>query len=366
MALRTFDPDAFLQNWCEDLVPAEDRPFSECIRTAFKLPKNDTYVYRAQGATTLDITQKAIDGKRANGLHDWYHDDDGKSRSASHPTPAETALYTKLFNASTALPSALKNLTSNAKSTSLLAPISTHLTSRFHNPTPGLLATKSKPARTHTNPYLDLWAYSCRELEWAGPWPNTRHTKVAHHILPIFYHHFACVVPSYAALSVLARLAQPAKPSAQPIRPILDIGSGTGYWTFLLRSLPLDPGMKPLDVRAIDNQISEYRVMWVQDTLNEDGAKYLGKIEGGKGCVLLLVYPQATGHFTSTVMKAFRGDTIVVAGTQTGNGFTGFQDCIVDEWVEKNLAEFELALRMPLPSFAGKDEALFVWQRRKT
>ena len=79
----------------------------------------------------------------------------------------------------------------------------------------------------------------------------------------------------------------------------------------------------------------------------------------------MLVYPQATGNFTAPILKRFLGDVIVVAGTQNGNGFTGFRDVRVDEWVEGNLSEFELAVRMPLPSFAGKDEALFVFLRRK-
>jgi hypothetical protein len=111
--------------------------------------------------------------------------------------------------------------------------------------------------------------------------------------------------------------------------------------------------------------MSEYRVSWVRDTIREDGVAYLNGNDGGMGCVLLLVYPQATGNFTGLVLKAFKGDSIVVAGTQNGNGFTGFQDEVVDGWVERNLPEFELTLRMPLPSFAGKDEALFVFQRRK-
>lgn len=123
---------------------------------------------------------------------------------------------------------------------------------------------------------------------------------------------------------------------------------------------------RDLDVRAVDSGISEYRVTWVRDTVRMDGVRYLESVvEGGKGCVLLLVYPQATGSFTADVLRAFEGDSIVVAGTQNGNRFTGFTDMRVDEWVEKNLKAFELTLRMPLPSFAGKDEGLFVFQRRK-
>ncbi|KAL1608487.1 hypothetical protein SLS60_003429 [Paraconiothyrium brasiliense] len=250
-----------------------------------------------------------------------------------------------------------------SKPNTLRASIANHLQCRFDNTTTGLLPSKKN--RTHTNPYFSLWAYSCEELEWAGPWPNTVHTKIAHHILPVFYHHFGCVVPSYAALHVIAKLAQPAKPSKEDVRPILDIGSGNGYWSFMLRNFPLVEGMKDLDVRPIDNGLSLYRVSWVENTTHEDGIGYLKKNDDGKGCVLLLVYPQATGGFTGTVLKAFKGDSIVVAGTQNGNGFTAFQDVMVDEWVGRNLEEFELTLRMPLPSFAGKDEALFVFQRKK-
>lgn len=173
------------------------------------------------------------------------------------------------------------------------------------------------------------------------------------------------MVPSYAALYTIAKLAQPAKPSKEPIRPILDVGSGNGYWTFMLRNFPLDAQMKALDIHAIDDGTSEYRVTWINDTIKIPGLDYLAKHDNGKGSVLLLVYPQATGDFTAPILKKFEGDAIVVAGTQNANGFTAFQDCIVDEWVEKNLPAFELTLRMPLPSFAGKDEALFVFQRKK-
>ena len=134
----------------------------------------------------------------------------------------------------------------------------------------------------------------------------------------------------------------------------------------MLRNFPLPPssGMKPLDVRAVDSGLSEYRVSWIRDTIREDGVKYLQANDGGKDCVLLLVYPQATGGFTEGVLRAFKGDAIVVAGTQNGNGFTGFGDRVVDEWMGEELKEFELVVRVPVGSFAGKDEALFVWRRK--
>jgi hypothetical protein len=78
MALKNFDPEAFLANWSEEFVPTEGRPFARCFRAAFKISQQDAYEYRAQGVTTLDMTQAAINAKRKNGMHDWYHDEEGK------------------------------------------------------------------------------------------------------------------------------------------------------------------------------------------------------------------------------------------------------------------------------------------------
>jgi hypothetical protein len=374
MALSNFNPDTFFENWTEEKFSpsCNQEPLSKCIGESFGIPPSDKYVYRAQAETTLHGTQRAIDAKRAHGLHGWYHDDSGKSFDPpQYPTTEEIHAYTSLFSPQVSLPTALNSFAKSAKADTLRKRIGNHLNERFLNASPtSLLPSKrdpKKPARQHKNPYLDLWKYSCEELEWAGPLPSTTHTRISHHILPIFYHHFGCVVPSYAALYVLAKLAQPARPSKEDVLPILDIGSGNGYWTYMLRNFPVSHigAEKPLHVRAIDNQVSEYRVSWIKDTIIRDGKEWLRSHDGGRGCVLLLVYPQVTGNFTGPLLKAFQGDKIVVAGTQNGNGFTGFHDMVVDEWVAKNLEAFELVLRMPLPSFAGKDEALFVFERRK-
>jgi hypothetical protein len=81
MTNTPFNAATFFASWSDDLhVPSSTNnlTFRQCITLAFNLPENDTYVYRAQGETTLAITQKAINGKRAHGLHDWYHDEEGK------------------------------------------------------------------------------------------------------------------------------------------------------------------------------------------------------------------------------------------------------------------------------------------------
>lgn len=80
MSLKNFNPDALLQNWSEEKYSPihSGKPLAQCIREAFNIPSSDTYIYRAQAETTLDITQRAISGKRAHGLHGWYHDEEGK------------------------------------------------------------------------------------------------------------------------------------------------------------------------------------------------------------------------------------------------------------------------------------------------
>ena len=118
--------------------------------------------------------------------------------------------------------------------------------------------------------------------------------------------------------------------------------------------------------------------MWIDDTIVADGIKWLRSTAqngGGQDMVLLLVYPIVGGDgsaaggkeggFTRELMKAYRGDTIVVVGTQNGNGYTGFKTETMDEYMEREWKGegWRKVVQCPLPSFAGKDEALFVFQR---
>jgi hypothetical protein len=221
------------------------------------------------------------------------------------------------------------------------------------------------------NPYYDFWAWSCLSLEWGGPNSETVNVKHSHAILPVFYHHFGCICPSWDALSLIQQLARnTTKEKGVPApreRAIVEIGSGSGYWAYMLRLLGLS-------VHAVDNAASAWRTMWISDTIQTDGIQFMRKppgtlspLLGGPGCkdiILLLVYPQVSADFTGRVIRSYEGNTIVVAGTQNGNGFTGFRDEPVEVWMEREKRGFERVAQIPLPSFAGKDEALFVFTRR--
>ena len=93
---------------------------------------------------------------------------------------------------------------------------------------------------------------------------------------------------------------------------------------------------------------------------------YLKKHHGAKDHVLLLVYPIVGGDgFTNKILEAYQGDTIVVGGTQNRNGYTGFSDRTIDDYMIEKKPEYEKVVQVALPSFAGKDEALFVFERRR-
>lgn len=163
-------------------------------------------------------------------------------------------------------------------------------------------------------------------------------------------HHFGCVCPSYEALEIIKQTAQ--------TRNIVEIGSGNGYWAYLLRRLGLS-------ITAVDNGESEYRTMWIPDTIFTDGIAYLKKQKGASQAVLLLVYPVVGADFTANVLDAYAGHTVIMVGTQNANGYTAFKDMTIVKYMAEKKTEFERVVQVPLPSFAGKDEALFIFRRRE-
>ncbi|CAD0054690.1 unnamed protein product [Aureobasidium pullulans] len=316
----SFSPDAYFEAWEKgDITAPYDNDFRKFILSTFGLPHDDTYTYAAVAEVSLLQAQTYVEFGGQGGLHAWYRDDEGKPRP---PPPAvDIAAYTNIFKSTTATQKALIVI--------------------------------SKLKKEHTNPYFDVWAWSCQNLEWAGPEDATSKVRFSHAILPILYHHFGCVCPSYESLSIIYQLAKG--------RPVLDLGSGNGYWSYMLRVFNKQ---KPLTVVPVDNGISEWRTVWVGDTIQTDGVDYLKENAEGKDQVLLLVYPQVGLEFTSKILKAYKGDTIICAGTQNSNGYTAFAKETIADWIAREMPVFEKVCQIPLPSFAAKDEALFAFQRK--
>ena len=318
------------------------------IITAFQLPENDDFIYHATASVTLAQAQNAIIAGPSHGLHDWYLDT--TSKPCGYPPASDIAAYIGLFDPSKASANTLKGFVANAKKQSFRSSISSYLTSkRYVHPS---LPPVPKRKTSHANPYIDFWSYSCHALEYAGPDANTALAKSSHHVLPIFMHHFSCVCPSYEALAIISSLTKN--------KTLIDMGSGNGYWTHVLRR------EHDCTVTAVDSGQSRWRTMWIADTVVSDGVQFLRKHSGGKDHVLLMVYPITSGDFTPNIIKSFKGDVICIAGTQNGNGYTGFKDEMVDVWFERKMPEWERIIQVPLPSFPGKDDALFVFRRKAT
>lgn len=259
-----------------------------------------------------------------------------------------------IFKPQASAESALRNFTTNAKKGSIRASVAEHLSPRryVHPDYISQLTIPRSKKLTPYNPYFDFWEWSCHSLEWVGPDESTQRLQTSHHVLPVFMHHFGCLTPSHEGLQIIKNLAGS--------RSVADIGSGNGYWTFMLRAY----GLK---VHPVDNMQSEWRVNWVDDTVISDGVKWLAKNDHGRDMVLLMVYPvvgTADGSFTRDVIAAYKGDTIVVAGTQNSNGYTAFSSLTMAEYMAKEHADWVRIAQVPLPSFAGKDEALYVFQRK--
>ncbi|KIW34568.1 uncharacterized protein PV07_01345 [Cladophialophora immunda] len=326
-------------------------------------------------------------------------------RISGYPPPADIQAYIALFDPTKSAANSLKSLAANAKKGSLRATVAEHLLRKRHldpsitvpkfKPTPPPTAAttttaatataqqdgsnRSTPKTRHENPSLDFWAYSCMALEYAGPNADTALVKMSHHMLPVYMHHFGCVCPSWESLQVISKLATAAAATASAttatssggsgsgsgtLTPtVLDMGSGNGYWTLMLRRLGLD-------VVAVDSGQSRWRSVWIPDTHVADGVQYLRKRAGCPHALLLLVYPVVGGggggEFTRRVLDAYAGDVVCVAGTQNGNGYTGFRDMMVDEYMAQRPGpRWEKVAQVPLPSFAGKDDALFAFRRVK-
>lgn len=250
-----------------------------------------------------------------------------------------------MFSSTASSTKALTALAANAKKESHRGRVAQHLQGKRLLPNNYTISKLKKP---QINPYYDYWCWSCENLEWAGPEAGTVNVKTSHHMLPVFMHHFGCVVPSYEGLQIIKSVARD--------RPVVEIGSGNGYWAYMLRRM----GLK---VYAIDNLQSEYRTLWISDTITQDGEKYLEGEKGAQDAILLIVYPIVGLDFTSKILKAYKGSTICVAGTQNRNGYTAFRDRTIDEYIMAEKPNFQKTVQISLPSFAGKDEALFIFEK---
>ncbi|EFQ26823.1 uncharacterized protein GLRG_02643 [Colletotrichum graminicola M1.001] len=351
----TFSPDEYAKDAARreranELLAKDD--FYGAIVVSFRLPERDDYVYHAMTAVRLAEVQRVVAMGAANGMHAWYRDDENDGKPLDPPPRADIDAYIQIFSPTTSTPAALKSFLANAKKGSVRAAAAAHLLARRHVH-PALADALAVPrvkspaaaAALPPNPYLDFWAWSCRNLEWCGPTPATGRPGArlqSHHVLPRPH------APLRLRRPDPRRPLRPPHPRRRPA-PSPTSAPATATGPHMLRAYGLAA------VHPVDNMQSAWRVTWVPDTVAADGAAFLGATEPHGGRDL--------GGFTRRLVDAYRGDTLAVVGTQNRNGYTAFRDMTVDEYMDREQPEWTKVLQIPLPSFAGKDEALFVFQR---
>lgn len=331
----------------------DDNNFSTTIQQAFDLPEDEDYKYQSEGfAMALGQIQSIMD----TGTRKWhYRGPDGGNTPIS---PSDIDAYIAIFRPETDTANTLKSFLANARKDSPRSRIASYLVSKriYPDSTASDVDLKlSKRKARWPNPAFDVWAYSCHETGFVGPlddphYANPLAAKQTHPMLPVMYHHFGCVVPTWEGLNIIERFARDKE------QGVVDMGSGNGYWTYMLRRV----GVKTIPV---DNGGSNYRYNWVEDTVQSNGVDFLRQNAGWKEGLLLLVYMVTRGDFNRKVLKAYKGDTVIVVGTQNANRFTGFEDRTVEEFFETEMKGWTLRVRVAVPSFAGKDEGLFVWTK---
>ena len=327
-----------------DDFTALDNDIVKSIETAFRIPADDDYHYHTEGGGC-----SMADARLAFQSGAQYQYAMG-GKTVAIPA-ADIKAYTDVFRSSTDTDKSLRSFLQNSKKDSPRRKVAEHLTSRRY--IDDTVRDKLSKRKKHCNPYFDLWVASCEQLGFVGPlesasYEHPQSAKQSHPILPVFMHHFGCGIPDYEALSIIAAVVGK--------RRIVDLGCGNAYWTWLLRR-------EGLSVTAVDDLSSRWRTTWAADIVKSDAVQYVQR-QMTRDDVLLLVYPIVGGKdLTKRIIDAYEGDTLIIAGTQNNNRYTTFADCSVDGYFEARQGEWTLLVRKPLPSFVGKDDALYVYRR---
>lgn len=329
---------------------------TDSLIEAFQLPTPDNFRYITDASFVTLAQAASLLDTRTHKFNYFAH-----GKLVDIPS-SDIDAYINNFRASSDTTKALALYKSNAKKSSPRALVADLLCSNRIIPSDFPPLTKSK---NHLNPYLELWSLACQQLGFIGPlagppkdvgsgegtgYADPNVSKLSHPLLPVLMHHFGCGVPTYEALQVIEHVTGPS-------RKVIDLGSGNGYWTWLLTRFGID-------VVSIDDGSSVWRSTWAEPTVRGNGITWL--TQNKKQCqnmVLLMVYPITGGNgFTGKAIHQFSGNTIVYVGTVNGNRYTGFTDMTCQRYMEK-LGGWELQVQIAMPSFPGKDDGLIVFQR---
>lgn len=152
---------------------------------------------------------------------------------------------------------------------------------------------------------------------------------------------FGWSIPTPQALNVVARHA-----------PLLDLGAGGGYWTYLLRK-------RGVDVLAYDARPPDVRKNhWCRKAWTPVLHGRARKAKQFSERTLFLSWPPYSWPFAYNALSKYRGSTVIYVGEWRGcTGDDAFHDLLDREWTEVERAR--------IPQWSGLHDELSVHRRAR-
>lgn len=162
----------------------------------------------------------------------------------------------------------------------------------------------------------------------------------------IFIARFGFAVLTAAAVKFIANYS-----------PLLEVGAGSGYWSYELRK-------SGVDVIATDPGTGKYRnggdmANWPEPWTEIERIDGVTAVIAEPNRNLLIVWPDYGNPWPAETLQAFAGSRVLYVGEGDG-GCTG--DAKFHELLE---AHFENEQTFSLPQFSGIHDRLEVWKRKR-
>lgn len=183
--------------------------------------------------------------------------------------------------------------------------------------------------------------------DWAGggglhELPDGMNSTLQHRVSGI-WRTFSHAIPSDRALAVIARYG-----------PILEVGSGTGYWAAHLKARNVDIMATDINPAATGDNAHHDKVQYCE-IVQKDGIRVVEDHRDGRA--LLLCWPPYQHPLALRCIQAHRG-TVIYIGEWYGRTATEeFHDELKKHWIEE--------ARIPIPQWPGWRDDLRVFKRRK-
>ena len=196
------------------------------------------------------------------------------------------------------------------------------------------------------NPYLREFRRLEPELRGPRDYVNLVHgaSRISAHDRRVWcVRRYAFAVPTDAALATLARHA-----------PIVELGAGTGYWAYLLRSRGVD--CVAYDLAPPDHVPNPNRFQPLTWTHVEQGG--VEALAAHRDRALFLCWPSYREPFAARALSAYTGETLLYVGEPAG-GHTAD-----DAFFAQLAQDWQVVEHLALPNWPGTHDALTVYRRR--